>query len=259
MMNRLVATRCGRVYRRLLQVSLLCLVSSCNVLQNVNVFSLDQDRDLGTQTYEEILTDHSLVTGGAAHEMVNRLMNRLVAAARVEYPGIVDHFEWQVELIHDDGTVNAFALPGGKMAVYTGIIPIAQTENGLAVVMGHEIAHVIERHGTEAMTRAVGAQAIIEILLEGNKKDVAHLGAGLLSLQFGRSAEMEADAMGLRFMARAGYDPRVAVDFWTRMSALGGSGDPEWLSTHPSHDRRIDQIKELLPSVLPIYEANRAK
>lgn len=225
----------------------------------LNVFSLDQDAELGAQAYTEILGPEKLVTSGPNHEMVNRLMDRLVVAAREESPEIVEKFEWEVSLIANDEVVNAFALPGGKMAVYTGILPVAQSEAGLAVVMGHEIGHVIERHGTEAMTRQYGAAVLIDIVTEGAAAEqLANVANSLVQLRFGRGAELEADRRGLMYMARAGYDPREARDFWTRMSQLGGGAPPEWLSTHPSHESRISQIEELLKEAIPIYEANRA-
>ena len=236
----------------------IALAPACGTLKNFNVFSVDNDKELGEEAYGQILQGEQLVKGGSAYEMVNRLKNKLVAAAHADDPSLVELFNWEVQLIDNDGTVNAFALPGGKMAVYTGILPVAQTEAGLAVVMGHEIAHVIERHGTEAMTRAYTAEVIIEIFA-GSNKDLSGLTANLLQLKFGRNAELEADRKGLRYMAMAGYDPRVAVDFWTRMSQLGGDAPPEWMSTHPAHDTRIQQIESLLPEVIPIYEANKAK
>jgi metalloendopeptidase OMA1, mitochondrial len=224
-----------------------------------NIFSLDDDRQLGEQAYGQILQDQKIVKSGSAFTMVNRLKDRLVAAARTDNPEIVDRFDWEVTLIEDDQTVNAFALPGGKMAVYTGILPVAQTEAGLAVVMGHEIAHVIARHGTKAMTRQTGAAALIQILLKGDAQNIAGLASNLLNLRFGRGAEMESDRMGLRIMALAGYDPRVAASFWSRMAQLGGEAPPQWLSTHPTNEARIQQIEDLLPETVPIYEANKAK
>jgi predicted Zn-dependent protease len=244
--------------RTTLLLGVLCVAPSCNALGDLNFFTEEDDRQLGEEAYPQILAGEQVVQSGPAHEMVNRIMNRLVSAAREEHASIVDKFAWQVELIDNDSTVNAFALPGGKMAVYTGILPVAETEAGLAVVMGHEIAHVIERHGTEAMTRQYGVDVLIDIILEGDAAQLSRIAASLYHLRYGRDAELEADALGLRFMARAGYDPRVAVQFWSRMASLAGSSPPEFLSTHPTHARRIDQIRDELPQVLPIYEANKA-
>jgi len=224
----------------------------------MNFFSLEEDLELGRQTYAEILASEQLVVSGPTYQMVNRVMDRLVVSARVDEPEIVDAFEWEVNLIANDQMINAFALPGGKMAVYTGILPVAQTEAGLAVVMGHEIAHVIERHGTEAMTKQLGYAVIIELLFEGDSKDLAYLANALLQLKYGRGAELEADAMGLIYMARAGYDPRTARGFWMRMTEAGGEAPPEFFSTHPSGERRIDQIEDQLSEAIPIYEASQA-
>ena len=264
--RRAVRAPVGRVYlgwkgrRTVLGLALLCAVPAC---KNANLFTIENDRQLGEDTYPQVLAGETLIVSGAIHRSVNELMDKLVAAAREEHPEIVDAFDWEVQVIDDDGTVNAFAMPGGKMAVYTGILSVAASvgdaEAGLAVVMGHEIAHVIERHGTEAMTRMYGMEVLLAILLEEDDQALGNLGANLLTLKFGRGAELEADAMGLRLMARAGYDPRNAVKFWSEMAELsGGAGQPEFLSTHPSHACGISQIQSMLPEVLPIYEANKA-
>lgn len=247
--------------RSVVGLVLLCLIPAC---KNANLFTLENDRQLGEEAYPQVLAGETLITSGGIHREINELMDELVAAARLEHPDIVDAFDWQVEVIDDDSTVNAFAMPGGKMAVYTGILPVAagvgDARTGLAVVMGHEIAHVIERHGTEAMTRMYGMEVLLALLLEEDDQALGSLGANLLALRFGRGAELEADAMGLRFMARAGYDPRSAVSFWEQMAELsGGAEQPEFLSTHPSHENRVSQIEALLPEVLPIYESNKAK
>ena len=262
--------------RRVAGCLTLLALGSC---ANFNVFTIEDDAELGEQAYAQILGGAAggaqgstpleeetsepaplkLVKSGPSHQMVNRAMQRLVAAAREEEPEIVDAFNWEVSLIADDATVNAFALPGGKMAVYTGILPVAETETGLAVVMGHEIGHVIERHGTEAMTKQIGVSALLDILVQGEARQIAEVGNSLLQLKFGRSAELEADRRGLMYMARAGYDPRESVRFWERMTALGGGSPPAWLSTHPSHDQRIQQLQDLLSEAIPVYEANRSK
>jgi predicted Zn-dependent protease len=222
------------------------------------MFTLDDDKILGAQAYVSLLSEEALAPPGPTTAMVEEVTMRLVTAAKSVDPQVANAFDWEVSVIQNDEVVNAFCLPGGKMAVYTGILPVAGDDTGLAVVMGHEIAHAIERHGTEAMTRQYGAELLIQILLEGTAQEWAGLGSSLLQLSYGRDAELEADRRGLRYMARAGYDPRAAVDFWTRMAELGGGAPPEILSTHPSNAHRINQIKSLLPGVIPIYEANRA-
>ena len=252
----------GRV-RAAIAVMVCSAAASCS---SYNAFTPQQDVELGGQAYEEILANESLIQSGQAFQMVKRITDRLVIAAQQEDPDLVSMFDWHVELIDNPQTVNAFCLPGGKMAVYTGILPIAETETGLAVVMGHEIAHATKRHGTKSMTRAMGAQSLLTVLgvlLTGDSNSNQYINAlgqavaGLTQLKHGRDAELEADRAGLMYMARAGYDPREAVGFWQRMAALGGSGGPEFTSTHPSNESRIEQIESLLPDAVAVYEAAR--
>ncbi|MEZ6021248.1 MAG: M48 family metallopeptidase [Planctomycetota bacterium] len=240
--------------RRACFAGLLLISPSCQALSNFNLFPPAQDVEMGLQAYDEVLANERVINSGAQVTMVREIMDRLVQAARVEKPDLVDLFQWEVKLLDNDGTVNAFCLPGGKMAVYTGILPVAETDAGLAVVMGHEIAHALERHGTEAVTRQMGISVVLQILSGGDPDQMSVLASNLLSLRFGRGAELEADASGLRYMARAGYDPREASAFWRRMAALGGGAPPEWLSTHPSNENRISQIEDLLPEALDLYE-----
>jgi predicted Zn-dependent protease len=166
-------------------------------------------------------------------------------------------YKWEFSVIQGK-EVNAFALPGGKVAFWEGIMPVAQDDNGIAVIMGHEVAHALARHGAERMSQQMGAQAIGQILSIGVGKvspgirddflQLYGLGAtvGVL-LPWGRTQESEADRIGLNLMAKAGYDPATAVAFWERMSKVGGDKPPEFLSTHPSDETRIAQIKAWLP------------
>lgn len=222
-------------------------------------FPVADDTPLGAEAYDQILAGEQVITSGAAVQQVNRVMDRLVeAAGRMELdPG----FEWEVRVLDAPDVPNAWALPGGKMAVYTGILPITQDDTGLAVVMGHELAHAIARHGAERMGQQMLQQGILEIgtAVRPDWAEYAELGLIgfdlLWSRPWGRGQETEADHIGLFLMAEAGYDPREAIDFWQRMSDLaGGGGGSEWLSTHPSHGTRIADIEALLPEVLPIYE-----
>ena len=204
----------------------------------LNAFSTEEDIQLGRQAYEQVLRDAKVVSSGPKHDMVVRAMTRLAAVS--DDSG----YEWEVNLIDDDSVVNAFALPGGKMAV----------ETGLAVVMGHEIGHVIARHGTERMTSNLGFDVLISFLNIGDYAALAQQGLEyLVNRPFGRSHESEADEIGLVYMARAGYDPREAVAFWERMERLGGSSGPEFLSTHPSHETRVQRLKEKLPEAMEIW------
>jgi predicted Zn-dependent protease len=168
-------------------------------------------------------------------------------------------YKWEFNLVNQN-VINAWCMPGGKVVVYTGILPVTKTEAGLAVVMGHEIAHAVARHGNERMSQgivaAVGAAGLAVALKEKPAETQALFlgaygvttGAGILA--FGRNHESEADKLGMVFMAMAGYEPKEAIPFWERMKAAsgGGSSVPEFLSTHPSHDTRIERITEWLPN-----------
>ncbi|NQX99263.1 MAG: M48 family metallopeptidase, partial [Flavobacteriales bacterium] len=158
-----------------------------------------------------------------------------------------------------------WCMPGGKVVVYTGILPVTKTEEGLAVVMGHEIAHAIARHGNERMSQGMLSQGIttgLAVALREKPQATQMLFLGAIGigsqvgmLAFGRNQESEADKLGMVFMAMAGYEPKEAIPFWERMKAVGGAGGtPEFLRTHPSHDIRIDRIKEWLPNAESYYE-----
>jgi predicted Zn-dependent protease len=179
-------------------------------------------------------------------------------------------FEWEFNLLANP-TVNAFCMPGGKVAFYEGIIPICQNELGVAVVMGHEVAHAIANHGNERMTQGLVQQfggAALSVALRDKPQQtrglfMAAYGVGsqyAAILPFSRLHESEADELGLVFMAMAGYDPREAPKFWERMSsASGGSAPPEFMSTHPSHSTRINNLNAKMAEAIKIYEANLKK
>lgn len=175
-------------------------------------------------------------------------------------------FEWEFNVV-DDPTVNAWCMPGGKVVVYTGILPITKDDEGLALVMGHEIAHAIARHGNERMSQGIavqGAGLTLEVLAAQKPSLTSDLflqsfgiGSQLGMLAYSRNHETEADKMGLVFMAMAGYDPRVAPAFWQRMSeASGGQKPPELVSTHPSDERRIKDLEAYMPEALKYYKPN---
>ena len=239
--------------RWLATLFLALLVAACHTSpvtgrRSLNAFTTAQDIELGREAYTQVLEGQKLVTTGKNHEMVTRAMTRLSAVA--DDAG----YEWEVSLIQDDANVNAFALPGGKMAVYTGILPVCQGETGLAVVMGHEIGHVVARHGTERMTSTLGVDVLLSLLNIGDYTQLAQMGLDVIvNRPHGRAQESEADEIGLIYMARAGYDPREAIAFWERMESLGGGGPPEFLSTHPSHETRIENLKAQLPAALEVW------
>jgi predicted Zn-dependent protease len=220
-----------------------------------------QEMQLGLQSYQQVLQQSEAIDAGPEYELVKRVATRLATATGEDGRG----FDWRVSLVRDS-QVNAFCLPGGKIVVFTGILPVAKTEAGLATVMGHEMAHATLRHGSERVfkqkltnTALTGVQfSLGDMSYESQRAIMGAIGAGAkygILMPFGRDHESEADAIGLRYMARAGYDPRESVAFWQRMGEkAGGSNPPEFMSTHPSHDTRIAQLKELIPTVMEDYQ-----
>ncbi len=230
-----------------------CLTTPVTGRRALNFFSPAQDVELGREAYGQILSQAQLVQSGPEKEMVERVMQRLAAVSDDQ------GYEWHVELIRDDAVANAFALPGGKMAVYTGILPVCQSEAGLAVVMGHEIGHVVAQHGTQRMTQSMGVELAFALFNAGEYQQLARNLVGLtFELPYSRSFETEADHIGLIYMARAGYDPREAPVFWERMLANSGGGPPEMLSTHPDPGKRAERLRELMPEALQLFQANNA-
>lgn len=229
-----------------------CQTTPVTGTRSFNLFSPQEDVELGREAYGQILAGQRIVTSGPELRMVERVCKRLVAVS--DDPG----YEWEVTLIDDDSVVNAFALPGGKMAVYTGILPVCGSEAGLAVVMGHEIGHVVAQHGTQRMSRSMGAEAMLQFVNLGDYQGLAEAGYSLLvELPYGRGDESESDHIGLIYMARAGYDPREAPRFWQRMASGSGGGPPEFLSTHPSHETRVADLQELMPEALAVYQRSQ--
>ncbi len=233
--------------------------------------SIGQEMQMGAQAYNQVKSDPNMRPSQDPREIepVKRVAARIVEAAkRSKYAETAKQFQWEVTVIKDDKTANAFALPGGKMAVYTGMFPMAKTEAGLAAVMGHEVVHALARHGAERMSQGqvanVGLQVVgAAIGLSGgnpmlSQATMAALGAGAqvgVLLPFSRKHESEADHVGILLAADAGYDPRESIALWERMAeATRGGGPSEFLSTHPSHDTRIDQLKKWMPEAMAIYQ-----
>lgn len=215
--------------------------------------SSEEEQALGLQSYQQVLAQSEIVASGPERDLVERVAARLSRAVGEAAGG----FDWQVSLIRSD-QANAFCLPGGKIAVYTGILPFTQDEAGLAAVMGHEMAHAVARHGSQRLLRSNLAQTVMmgaqlsftDMDWNQRRMVLAALGAGAqfgVLLPFSRGHEIEADEMGLIYMARAGYNPEAAIAFWERMQGSGGAQPPEFASTHPGHERRIQHLRELLP------------
>jgi predicted Zn-dependent protease len=222
--------------------------------------SPQQEQTLGLQAYQDVLSSSQVIQSGPEAEMVHRVAKKIAAATG----NAGKDFDWEVSLVNSS-QVNAFCLPGGKIVVYTGILPLARDEAGLATVLGHEVSHAIARHGAQRVfqnsimqTAMVGAAYSLSDMDPQKRQTVMGLlGAGAqygVILPFSRNDETEADQMGLLYMARAGYDPRESISFWERMSAAGGSQPPEFLSTHPSHGTRVENLKAFLPRAMEEYE-----
>jgi predicted Zn-dependent protease len=214
-----------------------------------------QEVAMGLAAYQEVLTKADVSHDPAKVDPVRRVGERIAKVA--DEP----NYQWEFNLIEDDKTVNAFALPGGKVAVYTGILPFTQNDAGLATVLSHEIAHALARHGGEristgllAQAGLLGLDAVLQLKGTGPQTiDTINAAYGLgaqvgVILPFSRTQESEADHIGLILMAKAGYAPKEAIVFWERMSAAETGGKPpEFLATHPPTGRRIEQIKGWLP------------
>ncbi|MCL2792158.1 MAG: M48 family metallopeptidase [Spirochaetaceae bacterium] len=219
---------------------------------------------MSAEAHRDFINENTVVTGTPEAEMLSRVGWRLVEAtqkwmAAQGRPNDIADFPWSFTLIQDN-TINAWVMPGGKIVFYTGILPLTQNEDGIAVVMGHEIAHAVLNHGQQRMSASLLQQfglAGLSIFMEGAGSSpeltavtMTAFGVGstlLGTLPFSRRNEDEADHLGLILMAIAGYNPYEAVSFWERMNALGGSSPPQWLSTHPSHPHRINNLRQSIP------------
>jgi metalloendopeptidase OMA1, mitochondrial len=215
------------------------------------LLSESEETSLGLQSYQEVLAKEKLSTDPAANALVQAVGARIAGATG-------KNFAWEFKVVDKPDTVNAFCLPGGKVVVYSGILPVTQDANGLATVIGHEVAHAIARHGGERVSENllvnVGIEAVTASMGDRDPKTVQTvaglLGAGAtvgLMLPFSRDQESEADHMGLIYMAKAGFTPDAAVSFWQRMAASSKGAPPQFLSDHPSDETRIQQIQGWLP------------
>ncbi len=222
---------------------------------------------MGASAYAEATGEYPEITSGAQYEMVQRLGQKIAKAARVNY-------DWEFKLLDAPQTVNAFALPGGKVAIYSGILRVAQNEDALAAIVGHEVAHAVAQHGNERMTQkmlATGVTTAADVLLAswGNMDESARagwmeaIGAGAsigFILPYSREHESEADEIGLRYLIRAGYDPHEAPKFWERMAELSGDNRPaEITSTHPDPLKRAERLRSLIPRFLEEEKGGAAR
>ena len=238
--------------------------------RQLNLLPESQMLAMSLTAYNDFLTENNVVESSSNTQAVQRVGNNIAEAATAylranKQTKRVKDFNWEFNLVQDD-LVNAWAMPGGKVVFYTGILPITQTENGMAVVMGHEVAHAIARHGNERMSQGLSAQLgglALAVAMSQKPQQTQDLfnqaygvGAQVGMLGFSRKHESEADKMGLVFMAMAGYDPNEAVPFWGRMAeANKGAQPPEFLSTHPSHETRIEDLRAFMPKALGYFDA----
>ena len=220
--------------------------------------SPSQELQLGNEAFTEALQDEKIITTGPNYEMVQRVGEKVALSANRLYPDAVSGYQWKFALILDNEMVNAWALPGGKCAVYTGLLPVTENETALAVVMAHEVAHVIARHGAERSSHAILSAVVAGIAMsEMNELDrlivLSAYGLGI-ALPFSRTQETEADQLGLYISADAGYDPREAIPLWERMSKAEKKAPSEFLSTHPTSKSRIMNIRGWMPKAMMYYD-----
>lgn len=234
--------------------------------RGVNVLPETVVQSMALQQYATFLATNRPVQGTKDEQMVKRAGQRISQAVTRYFnqrgqQKVIQGYKWEFNLVNEN-TANAWCMPGGKVVFYTGILPMTQNENGVATVMGHEIAHAIARHGNERMSQGLIANGLSvagQVALSQNPQAVNvfnqafNVGGTLGMLAYSRKHELEADQMGLRFMAMAGYNPNEAVAFWTRMKNAGGAKPPVFLSTHPDDDRRIADIKKELPTAMKYY------
>lgn len=223
-------------------------------------------RQLGESSYKSTLADVKLSTGNENSQAIKSVGQAIAKAANQK------SYDWEFKLIQENDTINAWCMPGGKIAVYTGLLPVVKNEAGLAFVMGHEVGHATAHHGAERLSQqlaVLGGMGALYLYLD-NKSEmsneqkaivVAALGAGAqvgVILPFSRLHEKEADVIGMMYMAKAGYPPGESVDVWDRMAqASGGGGVPAFLSTHPSEDKRQENLKDWMPQAKKRYERNK--
>ncbi|MFD1769039.1 M48 family metallopeptidase [Sphingobacterium suaedae] len=264
-----------RIFKYTFIVALVAIVASCSTVplsgrKQLSLVSDEQIQEQAAVAYKEFLNSSKtkVVTGTSNAALVKKVGNRIATAVNqyLAAEGLANqyNFNWEFNLV-ESNDVNAWCMPGGKVAVYTGILPFTANEAGLATVMGHEIAHAIARHSMEQMSNQYAMQVGAQVLgvatsgkssiVQGLVNNAYGIGGQLALLKYSRSNESEADQLGLIFMAMAGYNPETAVKFWERMaSAKAASSTPEFLSTHPSDVRRINDIQKLIPTAMKYYK-----
>lgn len=254
----------------------LLIIFSCskNAVTGRKQLNLIPERELISMSlteYDNFLKQHNTLSEYDSRTIqVRNVGNKIKQAVEKFYAeknlsSELKMYQWEFNVV-DENIVNAWCMPGGKVVVYTGILPVTKDDAGLAVVMGHEISHALAKHGNERMSQAMLAQfgqITLAVALSQKPQETRNIflaaygvGSGLTLLKYSRNQEAEADKMGLIFMAMAGYNPELAIDFWKRMASLGGQKPPEILSTHPSDETRIKLLQEFLPEAKKYYHPN---
>ncbi|MDC6386947.1 M48 family peptidase [Flagellimonas taeanensis] len=253
--------------RLILTATVFLMVASCKTnpftgKSTLNFYPNSQMFPMAFAQYDEFLGENKVVKGTTDAQMITKVGQRIASAAERwldanGYPGYLKDYQWEYNLVQDE-TVNAWCMPGGKIVFYTGILPITQNETGVAVVMGHEVAHALADHGAQRMSagmvQQIGAVAGNIAIQDPQKRNMFNQAYGIGSqvgvmLPFSRGHETEADRIGLQIMAIAGYNPDEAAQLWQRMKAnSGGQAPPEFLSTHPSNDTRISNLTAWAPA-----------
>lgn len=241
-------------------IGLVLAVAACQQApitgrQQLILLPESQDAEMGLEAYQEIKQESRISRDPELNRRVQEVGRRIAAVS--------PHPEWNWEFtVFDNDEPNAFALPGGKVGVNTGLFKVAENDDQLAAVMGHEVAHAIARHGAERMSQGMLAQGLGAVAVGGGINpqivEIAAQAATLgVILPYSRTQEAEADHIGLLYSAAAGYDPREAITLWQNFDKLGGDRPPEFLSTHPAPGSRIDNLQQLMPQAMPVYRASR--
>lgn len=266
------------MFKKVIFATSLALLAGCATVpitgrRQLSLVSDSEMNSLAVTQYKQTLGTAKLSTNAAEVAMVRRVGQRIQAAVELYFrqqgqASQLAGYQWEFNLIDDPKTVNAWCMPGGKVAVYSGILPLTRDETGLAVVMGHEIAHAVAKHGSERMTdqmlAQLGTSAVSTALTKNptatNNIFASAVGTGTnavaqgVLLKFSRTQESEADHLGLIFMAMAGYNPAQAIPFWQRMAAQSQNNTPEFLSDHPADATRIADLERLLPEAKKYYK-----
>jgi predicted Zn-dependent protease len=268
----LIKTLSNRAF--LLLIATTFIITACNKVpvtgrKQISLLPENQLIGLSLTNYGEFMTTHKLSNNMSQTQMVKKVGKNIANAVNTyltekDSQSLIENYQWEYNLIEED-VPNAWCMPGGKIVVYTGILPYTIDEAGLAVVMGHEVAHAVARHGNERMSHQIIMEygvSFLSTFIEEKPEQTQilfqqALGLGAqygVMLPYSRMHETEADKMGLIFMAIAGYDPQKATEFWERMSKSGGQKPPEIISTHPSDESRIKTMKEFMPEALKYYK-----